>query len=178
MMKSKIHRATVTDANLHYVGSVTVDRDLMEAADLRPYEQVAIVEIFEAMDLVHRGHGLAEARHDLGRQLEAQVHADGADVKQQVAGRRHRVMNAMDFPEAMQLPGPRRAEQPIPGVRTDAHHAGQPRIEIAETDGAQKRRQVGAQPANRDLAVLPRIDRDHQKDRGARQFRNDRLWND
>ena len=45
MMKSKIHRATVTDANLHYVGSVTVDRDLMEAADLRPYEQVAIVDI-------------------------------------------------------------------------------------------------------------------------------------
>ena len=45
MMKSKIHRATVTDANLHYVGSVTVDRDLMEAADLREYEQVAIVDI-------------------------------------------------------------------------------------------------------------------------------------
>lgn len=45
MMKSKLHRATVTDANLHYVGSVTVDRDLMEAADLREYEQVAIVDI-------------------------------------------------------------------------------------------------------------------------------------
>ena len=45
MMKSKIHRATVTDANLHYVGSVTVDRDLMEAADLMEYEQVAIVDI-------------------------------------------------------------------------------------------------------------------------------------
>lgn len=45
MMKSKIHRATVTDANLHYVGSVTVDRDLMDAADLREYEQVAIVDI-------------------------------------------------------------------------------------------------------------------------------------
>ncbi|MCB0977531.1 MAG: aspartate 1-decarboxylase [Acidimicrobiales bacterium] len=45
MMKSKIHRATVTDANLHYVGSITVDRDLMDAADLREYEQVAIVDI-------------------------------------------------------------------------------------------------------------------------------------
>ena len=45
MMKSKIHRATVTDANLHYVGSVTVDRYLMEAADLREYEQVAVVDI-------------------------------------------------------------------------------------------------------------------------------------
>ena len=45
MMKSKIHRATVTDANLHYVGSVTVDRDLMDAADLLEFEQVAIVDI-------------------------------------------------------------------------------------------------------------------------------------
>ena len=35
MMKSKIHRATVTDANLHYVGSITLDPDLMDAADLR-----------------------------------------------------------------------------------------------------------------------------------------------
>jgi aspartate 1-decarboxylase len=45
MMKSKIHRATVTDADLHYVGSVTVDRDLMDAADLVEFEQVAVVDI-------------------------------------------------------------------------------------------------------------------------------------
>ena len=45
MMKSKIHRATVTDANLNYVGSITIDENLMEAADLLPYEQVAIVNI-------------------------------------------------------------------------------------------------------------------------------------
>lgn len=45
MMKSKIHRATVTDANLHYVGSITVDRDLMDAADLLEYEQVAVVDV-------------------------------------------------------------------------------------------------------------------------------------
>jgi aspartate 1-decarboxylase len=45
MMKSKIHRATVTDANLHYVGSITVDRDLMDEADLLEYEQVAVVDI-------------------------------------------------------------------------------------------------------------------------------------
>ena len=45
MMKSKVHRATVTDANLHYVGSVTIDRDLMDAADLLEHEQVAIVDI-------------------------------------------------------------------------------------------------------------------------------------
>lgn len=45
MLKSKIHRATVTQADLHYVGSVTVDRDLMDAADLLPGEQVAIVDV-------------------------------------------------------------------------------------------------------------------------------------
>jgi aspartate 1-decarboxylase len=45
MLKSKIHRATVTQADLHYVGSVTVDRDLMDAADLLEGEQVAIVDV-------------------------------------------------------------------------------------------------------------------------------------
>jgi aspartate 1-decarboxylase len=45
MMKSKIHRATVTQADLHYVGSVTVDQDLLEAADLLPGELVHIVDV-------------------------------------------------------------------------------------------------------------------------------------
>lgn len=45
MMKSKIHRATVTQADLDYVGSVTLDVALMEAADLLEGEQVAIVDI-------------------------------------------------------------------------------------------------------------------------------------
>ena len=45
MMKSKVHRATVTDADVHYVGSITVDRDLMEAANLLEYEQVAVVDV-------------------------------------------------------------------------------------------------------------------------------------
>jgi len=45
MMKSKIHRATVTDADLHYVGSITIDAELMAAADLREHEQVAVVDI-------------------------------------------------------------------------------------------------------------------------------------
>ena len=45
MLKSKIHRATVTQADLHYVGSVTVDADLLDAADLLPGEQVDIVDI-------------------------------------------------------------------------------------------------------------------------------------
>lgn len=45
MMKSKIHRARVTDANLDYEGSITIDRDLIEAADLLPHERVQVVDI-------------------------------------------------------------------------------------------------------------------------------------
>ncbi|MEO3947515.1 aspartate 1-decarboxylase [Gorillibacterium sp. CAU 1737] len=43
MMKSKLHRATVTEANLHYVGSITIDEDLLDLADLYPNEKVQIV---------------------------------------------------------------------------------------------------------------------------------------
>ncbi len=42
MMKSKIHRATVTEANIEYEGSITIDSELMKAADILPYEQVVI----------------------------------------------------------------------------------------------------------------------------------------
>jgi aspartate 1-decarboxylase len=45
MMKSKLHRATVTQADLHYVGSLTLDRDLMDAADLLPNEKVQVVDV-------------------------------------------------------------------------------------------------------------------------------------
>ncbi|NLL20865.1 MAG: aspartate 1-decarboxylase [Firmicutes bacterium] len=43
MCKSKIHRATVTDANLNYIGSITIDEELMEKADILPYEKVMVV---------------------------------------------------------------------------------------------------------------------------------------
>ena len=45
MLKSKIHRATVTDCDLHYVGSITIDPDLLEAADILEYEQVHVVDV-------------------------------------------------------------------------------------------------------------------------------------
>jgi len=45
MLKSKIHRATVTDCDLHYVGSITIDPDLLEQADIREFEQVAVVDV-------------------------------------------------------------------------------------------------------------------------------------
>ena len=45
MCKSKIHRGVLTGADLHYEGSITIDRDLMDAADLREYEKVQVVNV-------------------------------------------------------------------------------------------------------------------------------------
>jgi aspartate 1-decarboxylase len=45
MLKSKIHRATVTGCDLHYVGSITIDPDLLEAADILEHEQVHVVDV-------------------------------------------------------------------------------------------------------------------------------------
>lgn len=66
MCKSKIHRATLTGADLHYVGSLTVDRDLMDAADMMPYEQVHVVNVNNGNRLVtyiiegERGSGMVQ----------------------------------------------------------------------------------------------------------------------
>jgi aspartate 1-decarboxylase len=45
MLKSKIHRATITACDLHYVGSITIDQDLLEAADILEHEQVHVLDI-------------------------------------------------------------------------------------------------------------------------------------
>ncbi|MDK2902206.1 MAG: aspartate 1-decarboxylase [Clostridiales bacterium] len=45
IMKSKIHRATVIQTNLNYMGSITIDRELMEAADIAEYERVQVVNL-------------------------------------------------------------------------------------------------------------------------------------
>ncbi len=45
MLKSKIHRATITASDLHYVGSITIDPDLLEAADILEHEQVHVVDV-------------------------------------------------------------------------------------------------------------------------------------
>jgi aspartate 1-decarboxylase len=45
MLRGKIHRATVTEAELHYEGSITIDADLLEAADILEYEQVHVVDV-------------------------------------------------------------------------------------------------------------------------------------
>ena len=53
MLKSKIHRATVTQADLHYVGSVTIDADIIEAADLLERKQVNIADIEKGARLLN-----------------------------------------------------------------------------------------------------------------------------
>ena len=45
VLKSKIHRATVTEANLNYIGSITIDEALMEASGIYEYEKVAVVDV-------------------------------------------------------------------------------------------------------------------------------------
>lgn len=66
MLKSKIHRATVTGSDLHYVGSITIDPILLEAADILPHEQVHVVDVdngarFETYTLVgERGSGIIQ----------------------------------------------------------------------------------------------------------------------
>ena len=45
LLKSKIHRAKITDANINYEGSLTIDRNLMEAADILPFEQVKVYNV-------------------------------------------------------------------------------------------------------------------------------------
>ncbi|HWI08798.1 MAG TPA: aspartate 1-decarboxylase [Solirubrobacteraceae bacterium] len=66
MLKSKIHRATVTDCDLHYVGSITIDPDLLEAADILAHEQVHVVDVdngarFETYTIAgERGSGMVQ----------------------------------------------------------------------------------------------------------------------
>ena len=52
MLKSKIHRATATDCNINYEGSITIDRELMKAADILPYEQVHVLDVNNGTRLV------------------------------------------------------------------------------------------------------------------------------
>ena len=100
-------------------------------------DEIAVVEIAEAMHFVDGRDRVAEPRHDLRRQLEAEVHALGADVEQEIARRGDRMARSgADLAERMQLRRPRRAEQPVPGVRADAHDAGEISLEVAEADGA------------------------------------------
>lgn len=77
MLKSKIHRATVTASDLHYVGSITIDPLLLEAADILPHEQVHVVDVdngarFETYTLVgERGSGVTQVNGAAARLVHA-----------------------------------------------------------------------------------------------------------
>jgi len=66
MLKSKIHRATISDSDLHYVGSITVDADLLDAANILEHEQVHVVDVdngarFETYTIAgERGSGVMQ----------------------------------------------------------------------------------------------------------------------
>ena len=99
-------------------------------------DEIAVVEIAKAVHFVDRRHRLAELSHDLRRQFETQVHALGANVKDEIARRRDRMARAgFDFPKRMQFRRPRLAEQPVPGVGANPHHTGEISLDIAEPDG-------------------------------------------
>ena len=75
MLKSKIHRATVTDANVDYEGSITIDRDLMNAADLKPYEEVHVWNVTNGKRFVTyviegpcHGYGMHQRRGGASRE--------------------------------------------------------------------------------------------------------------
>jgi aspartate 1-decarboxylase len=92
MMKSKIHRATVTQADLHYVGSVTVDQDLLDAANLLPGELVHIVDIDNGARLVHPGDRvilIAYAQMEDAEAREYKPHVVFVDSENRVIGTGH-----------------------------------------------------------------------------------------
>ena len=76
MLKSKIHRATVTGCDLHYVGSITVDADLLDAADILEHEQVHVVDVdngarFETYTIAgERGSGTVQVNGAAARLVE------------------------------------------------------------------------------------------------------------
>ena len=94
-------------------------------------DQVAVVEILEAMDLIDGGHRPSEPNHELRRELEAEVHPGRTDVEEDVAWRGHGVTRpGLDLPERMELRRSGPAEKPVPGRGTEPHDAGEVALEV------------------------------------------------
>lgn len=94
VVKSKIHRVTITEANLHYVGSITIDEDLMDAANLIPNEKVQVVNI-------NNGERL-ETYVIKGERGSGQICLNGAAARKVAVGDIVIIMSyaSMDFEEA------------------------------------------------------------------------------
>ena len=133
----------------------------------KPHD-VAVFEITEALDLVGNRNSVSDAFHDLRRQLEAEVHAPGANVEEDVAGSRDGVAaTGTDLSKGMKLGGTRRSQQFVPGVRAESHYAGETRLDVAELDGAYKPGEIRAEGTHGRVASSIRANAHNQKDRCA-----------
>jgi len=92
MMKSKIHRLTVTDANIDYVGSITLDPDLLALADIHEWEQVAVVDVDNGARL--------ETYVILGRPGQGECCLNGAAARLVDPGHRIIVITYADYDDA------------------------------------------------------------------------------
>lgn len=92
MCKSKIHRATLTGADVNYEGSLTVDRDLMDAADLVPFERVQVVNVNTGARL--------ETYVIEGNRASGTIQLNGAAARYGVPGDPIIVMSYADYDEA------------------------------------------------------------------------------
>ena len=119
MCKSKIHRAVLTGADLHYEGSLTVDRDLMDAADLRPYEKVQVVNVNTGARL--------ETYLIEGERGSGALQLNGAAARLGMAGDHVIVISYADYDEAELAPD----FEPIVVFVDDRNRIAQPRASSA-----------------------------------------------
>ena len=116
---------------------------------LRPVDethQIAVVKVTEALHFVYRRNSISETRHDLRRNLEAQIHALGADVEKQIAWRGDRVARSCaNLPERVEFGGPRRSKEAVPRVGPKAHDAGEAGFQVPKIHRAQQRGEVSAE---------------------------------
>src|SRR5262249_62003199 len=98
-------------------------------------DKTAVVEIAKTMHFADGGTRFAEPSHDLRCQLEAEIHALGANVKEEIAGCSDGVTRAgSNLPKRMQFRRPRLAKEPVPRVGSNSHHAGEVSLNIAEAN--------------------------------------------
>src|SRR5205807_8978737 len=164
--------APARDARVLVADDGGVDRQLIcrVLGPVDETDQVAVVEILEAMHLIDGGHCPAEPNHELRREFEAEVHSGGTDVEEDVAGRGHGMTRLRpDLPERMELRRSSSAEEPVPGGGTEPHDAGEVALEVAKGDRPNQRREVFAEASDRLAMVIAGVDRNHQEDRRPRQ---------
>ncbi len=129
MMRSKIHRLTVTDANIDYVGSITLDPDLLARADIREWEQVAVVDVDNGARL--------ETYVILGRPGQGECCLNGAAARLVDPGHKVIVITYADYDDAdLQGHQPRivhvddanRPTSAVEAQRRSTIHAGWPKV--------------------------------------------------